>query len=45
MTQSRKQSEIYVGNADVDAPGDRGWLLGYFKSPEDPRHSTDAPPC
>ena len=33
--------EIYVGNADVDAPGDRGWLLGHFKPPDDPRHSTE----
>jgi hypothetical protein len=33
--------EVYVGNADEDAPGDRGWLLGYFKPPADPRHSTD----
>lgn len=33
--------EIYVGNADVDAPLDRGWLLGHFKPAGDPRHSTD----
>ena len=33
--------EIYVGNADVDAPMDRGWLLGHFKPAGDPRHSTD----
>ena len=33
--------EIYVGNADADAPEDRGWLLGYFKPADDPRHSTD----
>lgn len=32
---------IYVGNATVDAPTDRGWLLGYFKPPGDVRHSTD----
>lgn len=30
---------IYVGNAGVDAAGDRGWLLGHFKPPGDPRHS------
>ncbi|MEV6842502.1 signal peptidase I [Actinoplanes sp. NPDC051411] len=41
MTPLRKLGEVYVGNADVDAPGDRGWLLGYFKPPEDPRHSAD----
>jgi hypothetical protein len=33
--------EVYVGNADVDAPGERGWLLGYFQPPGDPRRSTD----
>jgi hypothetical protein len=33
--------EIYVGNADVDAPAERGWLLGHFRPPGDPRHSTD----
>ncbi|TWJ22743.1 hypothetical protein JD76_02865 [Micromonospora endolithica] len=33
--------EIYVGNADIDAAGDAGWLLGHFKAPGDPRHSTD----
>lgn len=32
---------VYVGNANVDAPGDRGWLLGHFKSPDDVRHSQD----
>ena len=32
---------IYVGKADLDAPGERGWLLGYFRPPDDPRHSTD----
>jgi hypothetical protein len=32
---------VYVGNADVDGAGDRGWLLGHFKPPGDVRHSTD----
>jgi hypothetical protein len=32
---------IYVGNADVDAPAERGWLLGHFMPPADARHSTD----
>ncbi|WP_219463307.1 signal peptidase I [Nonomuraea rhizosphaerae] len=32
---------VYVGNADVDAAADRGWLLGHFKPTGDPRHSTD----
>jgi len=31
--------QVYVGNADVDAPANRGWLLGYFMPPDDPRHS------
>lgn len=32
---------MYVGNAAVDAAGDRGWLLGHFKSVGDVRHSED----
>lgn len=32
---------MYVGNADIDAAGDRGWLLGHFKPPGDPRHSEE----
>ncbi|MGW4642463.1 signal peptidase I [Sphaerisporangium sp. NPDC004334] len=32
---------VYVGRADVDAAGDRGWLLGHFKPPGDPRHSDE----
>ncbi|MFH8257705.1 signal peptidase I [Streptomyces roseolus] len=30
---------VYVGNAGADAALDRGWLLGHFKDPSDPRHS------
>ncbi|MBE3001346.1 signal peptidase I [Nocardiopsis sp. HNM0947] len=30
---------VYVGNAGKDAVLDRGWLLGHFKDPDDPRHS------
>src|SRR5690349_16369974 len=33
--------QIYLGNATVDAPADRGWLLGHFKPVTDPRHSED----
>ncbi len=33
--------EIYVGNADIDAPEERGWLLGHFRPEGDARHSTD----
>ena len=33
--------EIYVGRADLDAPAEKGWLLGHFQPPDDPRHSTD----
>ncbi|MGH3120982.1 MAG: signal peptidase I [Streptosporangiaceae bacterium] len=32
---------IYVGNAAADAPAGRGWLLGHFQPPGDPRHSDD----
>ena len=32
---------VYVGNAGRDAALDRGWLLGHFKDPSDPRHSGD----
>ncbi|MFI6322607.1 signal peptidase I [Nonomuraea sp. NPDC050556] len=32
---------MYVGNANVDAPGDAGWLLGHFKPVDDVRHSED----
>ncbi|MFJ2211496.1 signal peptidase I [Streptomyces sp. NPDC101062] len=35
-------SGVYVGNASKDAADDRGWLLGHFKAPGDPRHSHDA---
>ena len=34
-------SEIYVGSADIDAPKERGWLLGHFMPPGDPRHSPE----
>jgi hypothetical protein len=33
--------QVYVGNAAVDAPADRGWLLGHFKPGADVRHSDD----
>lgn len=32
---------IYTGKATPDAAADRGWLLGHFKEPGDPRHSED----
>jgi quercetin dioxygenase-like cupin family protein len=32
---------VYVGNAGLDAAGDRGWLLGHFKPLGDPRHSEE----
>ncbi|OIJ64542.1 hypothetical protein [Streptomyces mangrovisoli] len=32
---------VYVGHAGADAALDRGWLLGHFKEPGDPRHSAD----
>ena len=33
--------EIYVGSADLDAPQERGWLVGYFQPGDDPRHSPE----
>ncbi|MCU7723342.1 signal peptidase I [Actinoplanes sp. KI2] len=33
--------EIYVGSADLDAPKERGWLVGYFQPDDDPRHSPE----
>ncbi|WP_443072762.1 signal peptidase I [Streptomyces sp. WMMC897] len=35
------REDVYVGHAARDAALDRGWLLGHFKSPGDPRHSED----
>lgn len=32
---------VYVGNAALDAAGDRGWLLGHFKPVGNVRHSED----
>ena len=32
---------MYVGNADVDGPLNRGWLLGHFMPEGDVRHSED----
>ncbi|WP_415952920.1 signal peptidase I [Streptomyces sp. KLOTTS4A1] len=32
---------VYAGRADRDAALDRGWLLGHFKEPGDPRHCAD----
>lgn len=37
----RGDDGVYVGNAGIDAAGDRGWLLGHFKPPGDPRHSDE----
>ena len=34
-------NDIYVGNANIDAPEERGWLLGHFMPEGDARHSTD----
>jgi hypothetical protein len=34
-------TEVYVGNADLDGPKERGWLLGHFLPEDDPRHSAD----
>lgn len=32
---------VLAGNAELDSRSHRGWLLGHFLAPSDPRHSTD----
>ncbi|GAA2702069.1 signal peptidase I [Micromonospora olivasterospora] len=32
---------VYVGKAGPDGAAEGGWLLGHFRLPGDPRHSTD----
>jgi hypothetical protein len=32
---------IYSGYVDADAPAHRGWLLGHFMPPGDPRQTSD----
>ncbi len=39
--QRAAEHRVYTGNAGADAALDRGWLLGHFKDPGDPRHSED----
>ena len=41
LASSRMMEQIYVGNAQADAPENRGWLLGHFKPADEPRHSKD----
>ena len=41
LASRRMTEQIYVGNAEADAPENRGWLLGHFKPADDPRHSED----
>src|SRR5262249_28769059 len=41
LASSSVEDQIYLGNANVDAPADRGWLLGHFKPAADLRHSED----
>lgn len=41
ITSRSVTDQIYVGNAAVDGPTDRGWLLGHFRPAGDPRHSED----
>ncbi|MFZ3473035.1 signal peptidase I [Streptomyces sp. 4.24] len=40
-TRTPTTSAVYTGKAGPDAAVDRGWLLGHFKEPGDPRHSED----
>lgn len=41
LASSPMTETIYVGNAEADAPENRGWLLGYFRPDNDARHSDD----
>jgi mannose-6-phosphate isomerase-like protein (cupin superfamily) len=41
LTSPIVTESIYVGHAQADALGDRGWLLGHFKPEDDVRHSQD----
>lgn len=41
LTPVSDDHTIYTGKATPDAAADRGWLLGHFKEPGDPRHSED----
>jgi hypothetical protein len=41
LASSLVTETIYVGNAEADAPANRGWLLGYFRPYDDARHSDD----
>jgi hypothetical protein len=43
MTERAQTSEgsFYQGNADIDGPLNRGWLLGHFMPEGDVRRSTD----
>src|SRR4051794_26535311 len=41
MPENAAVKNVYVGRADMDAAGDRGWLLGHFKPLGDVRHSED----
>ncbi|MEU3036192.1 MULTISPECIES: signal peptidase I [Streptomyces] len=38
-TGTNTDDGVYVGSAGKDAALDRGWLLGHFREPGDPRHS------
>jgi hypothetical protein len=40
-TDRAESGLIYSGYADADAPAHRGWLLGHFMPPGDPRHTGD----
>ncbi|WP_051696410.1 signal peptidase I [Streptomyces sp. NRRL S-244] len=40
-TSATPTGSVYTGKATPDAATDRGWLLGHFKDPADPRHSKD----
>jgi hypothetical protein len=41
VTDLAESGLIYSGYADADASAHRGWLLGHFMPPGDPRQSSD----
>lgn len=41
MGSHQQTVEIYHGNAEIDGPVHRGWLVGHFMPAEDIRHSDD----
>jgi hypothetical protein len=41
MAELFDSGQVYTGYADEDAPAHRGWVLGHFMPPGDPRQTGD----